>query len=117
MNITPLTSTNISQNPPRFFAIFVDFYPQNAPTSTPNRSVRKGPGAPRSSRRGVFGVAGSRWFNRTGAGVAGVRGTSGIRGAGVELVHQQRAEALENSLIAAAAEHKNFGNERDIADG
>jgi hypothetical protein len=31
MTITPLTSTNMPQNPLRFFAIFVDFCAQNDP--------------------------------------------------------------------------------------
>jgi hypothetical protein len=34
--ITRLASTNISQNPPRFLAIFVDFRAQNDPISTQN---------------------------------------------------------------------------------
>jgi hypothetical protein len=34
MAITPLSSTNIPQNPRRFFAIFVDFCAQNGPKPT-----------------------------------------------------------------------------------
>src|ERR1700733_12944980 len=37
VTLTILESTNIPQNPPRFFAIFRDFFSQNRPKSTPNR--------------------------------------------------------------------------------